>query len=329
MASPRYVARQRKMKEPGSRHARYVFTVNNYTEEDLKQIEDVFKSEAVRYAIAGKEVALTGTPHVQAYVAFKSGRGKGFTTMKKLIENAHYDLAEGTDKDQDYCWKDDQWLKVGEAKEPEQGKRTDLQIIRQCVDEGKTITDMMDGGVVKNLQGLSLAEKLGRYGKKKRNWQPTVVWLWGVPGSGKTETVYRLCERLGVSLYSRPDDLGKFWDGYDSHEAVLLDEIRAYDWKLSSLLKLLGSRPYLANIKYGAGQILAHYFFITSPFHWKTIFEGENENLGQLDRRISHTWEYKNKLEDCDEIGDVDQQLKDLAEAAEYLLKMGGNIWDL
>ncbi len=49
---------------------RWSLTWNNYTEEDIKWIQDIIK-EACRFAIIAKEVGDEGTPHLQGYIEFR------------------------------------------------------------------------------------------------------------------------------------------------------------------------------------------------------------------------------------------------------------------
>ena len=68
----------------------YVFTLNNYTEEDEKYLQEVLQC---RYIIYGRETAPeTGTPHLQGYVYFNSARP--FNAVRKL-RKWHIEKAKG------------------------------------------------------------------------------------------------------------------------------------------------------------------------------------------------------------------------------------------
>lgn len=66
--------------------ARYwVFTLNNYTEEDIHAIEDVCSSKNIKYVFQKEIAPTTGTPHLQGYIDFGLGekkRPKGMFNQK-------------------------------------------------------------------------------------------------------------------------------------------------------------------------------------------------------------------------------------------------------
>ncbi len=67
--------------QPKSRN--WCWTVNNYTDDDLKKIDDWHKAHSDSYIIYGKEVApTTGTPHLQGYTHLTQPRA--WTAIKKL-----------------------------------------------------------------------------------------------------------------------------------------------------------------------------------------------------------------------------------------------------
>ena len=86
-----------------------------------------------------------------------------------------------------------------------------------------------------------------------------VHWRWGKAGLGRTRYVW---EKHGLSVYA--PTTYKWWEGYDGHKVVLIDEFRG-DWcKFGELLKLLDIYPYTVETKVGSPQIQATTFYITS-----------------------------------------------------------------
>lgn len=94
-----------------SRLRHYAFTLNNYTDEHLKNLAEHWK-ERCAYMIFGKEVApTTGTPHLQGYVQLlKQARLKTINTWwkNKIGKAPHIEPAMGTpDQNENYCGKED------------------------------------------------------------------------------------------------------------------------------------------------------------------------------------------------------------------------------
>lgn len=86
---------------------RWCFTINNYTEADIKAVEEA----SSQFLVYGKEVGKQGTPHLQGYVEFLAKR-RTSTVCKILGGRAHCELANGTAGENiEYCTKDkDYWM---------------------------------------------------------------------------------------------------------------------------------------------------------------------------------------------------------------------------
>lgn len=51
---------------------RWCFTLNNYKDEDIARIKKAVTKNIAKFAVVGKEVAETGTMHLQGFVHFKT-----------------------------------------------------------------------------------------------------------------------------------------------------------------------------------------------------------------------------------------------------------------
>lgn len=87
---------------PSSSLRRVVFTLNNYTQDELTTLlQDLGKHQY----IIGKEVGESGTPHLQGYIEFATP--VKFRTIKKILPRAHLEKAKGNKQQNiDYCSKD-------------------------------------------------------------------------------------------------------------------------------------------------------------------------------------------------------------------------------
>lgn len=87
-----------------SRLRKACFTLNNWKPEEFTQLLKVFKNRSIKYVI-GKEVADSGTPHLQGYVEF--GRQYSHKQCREMIPRAHIERAKGTRKQNVvYCSKE-------------------------------------------------------------------------------------------------------------------------------------------------------------------------------------------------------------------------------
>lgn len=88
------------------RSRRWCFTINNYTEDQLVSLSQVFQGD--EYVI-GREVGEEGTKHLQGYLRFKNQ--KDFDYLKKLMPEAHIEKCKGKHEDNiKYCTKDGNYI---------------------------------------------------------------------------------------------------------------------------------------------------------------------------------------------------------------------------
>ncbi len=165
---------------------------------------------------------------------------------------------------------------------PKQGRRTDIHEIRELIKEGKNFREIAE--VATSYQALRGAQMLLATLEIPRTWRTRVYWFWGPTGTGKTRTAYELFPKLWTSCF----DKLKWWEGYDGHKIVLLDNFRTEACSASYLLKLLDRYPFKVENKGSSRQMLADVIVITCPFPPHNI-GWKNEDYAQLMRRIDQT----------------------------------------
>lgn len=270
-----------------SRARAFVFTLNNYKDTDEEHIKGI----NCRYLVYGREVApTTGTEHLQGYIYFDSQ--KTFSAVKKLFKNdkIHIEVAKGNGKqNREYCVKDNSFFEKGEM--PNQGKRSDIDVIRDTIKDGGNIREVVE--TAQSYQAVRIAEKYLTYHEKPRNYKPTVVWYYGETGCGKTKRAY---EELGEDLYVATET-AKWWDGYDGHEKVLIDDMRRDFIKFHNLLKLLDRYQFRVEVKGGYRQFKGKHIIITCPYHPADLYKKSVEDVAQLLRRIDKI-EYLGDMEE-------------------------------
>jgi len=97
----------------------------------------------------------------------------------------------------------------------------------------------------------------------------TVHVFWGPTGTGKSR---RAWDEAGLTAYPK-DPRTKFWDGYQGHVNVVMDEFRgAID--ISHLLRWFDRYPVIVEVKGSSTVLMATNFWITSNLDPRDWFPG-------------------------------------------------------
>lgn len=272
----------------------WVFTINNYTSEDLDKCEALVENKECRYIIWGFENApTTGTPHMQGYVEFgkvmRTGAAckalGGRASMKPKSKKSTREQAR------DYCKKGDQsheeWLllnikgpnfgvnayfsEFGNWKEGGQGSRNDIYGLMDMVKERRPRIEIMETLPAEYAKNMKFAEayniELEKIETRKERKNMEVHVIWGDAGAGKT---YEVWEKAPEVFKVNPD-LGNFaFDGYDGEKDILLDDFYG-NMKYTELLQTLHGYQHSVNVKYGRRYAKWTRVFITSnkpPAEW-------------------------------------------------------------
>lgn len=250
------------------------FTINNYTIKDFELFENLVKISD--FVVIGFEKGESGTPHIQGYAELT--KRTRFATVSKTIPRAHIEMRKGTQKQaRDYCKEDGNWLEWGTPKK--QGARVDLPIMKRlAIDEGmRGVT-----AISNSMQQIRVCEKFLTYNEPCRDWKPLIIWIWGPTGTGKSATARQLC---GDDLYTKNTGT-KWWDGYDGHEFVIIDDFRDSWWPITYMLALLDRYEFQVEVKGGQRQMRAKTIIITSAYAPNNTYLGTGEAIDQLLRRI-------------------------------------------
>lgn len=270
-----------------NRFRNFCYTINNYTNVELEELKKKELKE-IKYIIIGDEVSESGTPHLQGFIIYNNAKTLS-GCIKNLPSRAHVEVCKGSPyQNFEYCSKHKVIYEKGNRPEKVgQGNRQDLRNIKKKIANNENIKSMLDSNDIQNYQQLKYAESLKKYYEKKRLYKPHVKWYYGKTGTGKTKTAY---EEFSVQADNEDNiyfsmDTGKWWEGYDAQEYVIIDDMRGDFMKYHQLLKLLDRYPYKVETKGSTRQFLATNIIITSAFHPQDIFQSR-EDIGQLLRRI-------------------------------------------
>lgn len=268
----------------------YCYTKNNYTPEEVEVIKKIKST----YHVIGFEIGESGTPHLQGYIHFENPRS--FKAVKKDLCEAHIEgLISTPEKASDYCKKpetkdpsyDPNIWEEGEL--PKQGKRTDVEIVREEINNGNGMRGVVR--VATNLQQIKMAEAILKYEEPQRNWKPHVTWCFGATATGKSKYAHEVFS--GLDFFRKTSNQGKWWDGYDAHQNVIIDDIDSKTMPYKCLLDLLDRYACVIECKGGTRQFLAKNIIVTTSRHPGDMFRGEDQYGRELLRRLDRILEFK------------------------------------
>lgn len=275
----------------------WCFTINNPTLEDQILLENA----TCRYLIYGHETGENGTHHLQGYIEFD--KPIRLNKLKNTImPRAHLEMRRGTrDQAREYCMKDEEFVEFGDWNAGGQGTRNDLHWVKQIALDGglRNVTT-----VCNNLQQIKVAEQFLIYNEEPRDFKPNVIWIYGSTGTHKSHAASIWA---GDDAY-RKSNSSKWWNGYDGHTSIIIDDFRDSWWSLTEMLSITDRYAHRIECKGGERQLLARNIYITSAFAPQDCYRGCNEQIDQLLRRIDKIYNFatlKDAVTACPEIIDT------------------------
>lgn len=260
------------------------FTINNYTDQDQLDLKG---NDKIKYLIYGFEVGENGTPHLQGYLEIEK-RCEITWYKKNIHKTAHFEPRRGSlEQAVNYCKKDGNFYEQGEAKVSNQGKRSDITLVKEIIKGGGTINDVIE--VATSYQSIRTGEILLKYrAPLKEEYERKVYWFYGPTGAGKTRVAYEEARKIEKEPWMSHDSL-KWFDGYSSQKAVIIDDFRTNMISFNFLLRILDRYPVRVPIKGSYTPWEAEYIWITSHKGPEELYTWEGnlrEDIGQLLRRI-------------------------------------------
>lgn len=283
--------------QAGTRLRRFTLTLNNYTIDEYHDFCAAL-TELCTWAVLGKEVGGEGTPHLQGAGVLKTQ--KSFSTLRACFPRAHLEPMKGSPQQNlEYCTKEDtSAFQVGSL--PGQGKRTDLHLVSDLVNAGANLKEIAEAhptSVIKFSKGIMILRSI-KAGRRDPSCPPSVYWLFGPTGSGKTRTAFSYgCTHYGEDeTLIMPDCTLKWFDAYDGQKCVIFDDFRSKGVTFSFLLRVLDRYPCQVPIKGAFVNWNPQCIFITTPFDVTSTFstraEKIPEDILQLKRRITRVVQF-------------------------------------
>lgn len=262
----------------------------NLEEEQCDLIQSFAKrilcTDGVKFAIGQLERGESGNLHAQAYIRFTGNHR--LSNVRSIFPGAHAEVAKGNEADNiAYCTKTESALGGGFAigQPASQGKRNDIFAVKDIIDEGKGMRDVMD--VIASYPAIKFAEMYLKYHEKPRDFMPIVYWYHGSSRSGKSREAFSKATELhGRSVWWSGKNL-KWFEGYDAHQCIIVDDFRKDFCTFHELLRICDRYEYRIENKGGSRQLKPRTIFITCPWSPAELYKNQGEQLEQLTLRLS------------------------------------------
>lgn len=252
-------------------------------------IENKWKKLA--YYCYSKEIGLENkTPHYHIYLCSNSPIYG--SSIIKTFQGSHIEVANGTsEENRDYIFKNEAYFiknpdkrykedtklegyqyECGEIPKEKQGKRTDLETLKNLILEGKTNAEIYNINAsylryANSLDKMRLDLLSDKFSKGPRDVE--VVYVCGPTGAGKT---YSVMEKYGYNnVYQVIKDDFAFTT-YTAEDVVVFEEFRN-TFKLEDMLYLLDRYPAKGRAMQGFRQLCCTKIFINSNWELKEQYQ--------------------------------------------------------
>ena len=264
----------------------WVFTTNNYDNENLPQLQQA------TYLCYGKEVGANGTPHLQGFIHFPAV--KSLSQVRTILPNSHLEIRRGTILQAvEYCKKDGDFVEFG-TRPMDPGDKGDAERKRwkDAWDLAKAGMFKLIEGDIENIDPRILLPFYAGIKRIQRDYAPIVadlpagvkyaIWIYGPAGSGKTKSV----ADQYPEAYRKP--LSKWWDSYQGQEVAVLDDVDpTHSSWIGRFLKIWGDRySFGAEVKGGSMSIRPRRFIVTSQYTIEEVFADAQTREALLRRYI-------------------------------------------
>lgn len=221
---------------------RYVFTLNNYTQDEVTQLTSDFAT-SYKYLVFGREVGDSGTPHLQGFLILQAKKTLNQVRLLPGLGRAHLEGTRGTSlQAATYCKKDGDFDEFGELSTP--GQRVDFTEFIQWVKDQEIKPHMRDVGETfphiycryyaaaqRAIQDFSPRPSL--VVGELRDWQRRLVQMLEQPADDR-KVIFVVDENgnsgkswLTRYLYSERDDVQRLGVGKRDDLAYAIDETKS------------------------------------------------------------------------------------------------------
>ena len=246
------------------------------------------------YVVFQLEKAESGFEHYQGYISHSSVIR--FTTLKNLFPDIHLEVRKAPTHQQaiDYCTKEDTRI----SGPYEFGERPVDKKSNAKLDD--FIEDIMSGleymDLVYKYPGLMMRyEKFYHELRKKyleeefkKDRPKEVIYIYGLPGTGKTRYVMDHCRNESYYVAEKHRDGSFLFDSYSEEHTLILEEFNS-NVEYTTLLQLLDRYPFRFPCRYSNKMSFVDKVYMTSnlSLDWQYLELAYGQNKDALNRRIT------------------------------------------
>jgi len=245
---------------PSTQSKNFCFTINNWNENHIDMLSELIDYGAA-YIVAGKEIASTGTPHLQGFVQWDNKMT--LTRAISLLKGAHVSMCKGSAKQNiDYCTKDDpNPFEFGKRPKTQgSGQQERWTKAREMASRGE-FEDIDDELYIKYFHHFKAI-----YAENQVNPQALEtmdhLWIYGGTGTGKSHAVHTRYPDRYIK------NINKWWDGYTDQQVVHIDELDPThtSFMTAFLKKWVDKWPFNAEVKGSSKTIRPPKVIVTSNY---------------------------------------------------------------
>lgn len=271
------------------RNCNWVFTINNFTEDDIKKVEALADHREVHRIIAEKEHLNEGTPHIQGYVSFVVAKYR-MAVEEFLGGRAFLEPAKGGYKrNVEYCSKEGNVFvcrNCGEATE-----KISLELLTRTRSMNQWEIREKYPLIWFNYRNRLITDQMEEALLHVSNWDGDLkqknVWLWGKAGVGKSTWASKHVRY--INQYKK--SCNKWWDGFNClmHKCVIIEDFPVNGQMFAQHLKIWSDRYFFMGECKGSTLTIEpgrFFLIITSNYSIDQCFEYQ-EDIEAIKRRFN------------------------------------------
>lgn len=186
-------------------------------------------------------------------------------------------------------------IEHGTFRESEQGKRTDIdEFVDAAKDIGNNKRKMYVDHPACMVKYPKAYDDIRATFTEPRTWKTKVVVFYGMTGSGKSHTA----AQLFPDAYVFGTNNKGWWDGYDAHDVVIIEDFRGSFMSIEDWLQLCDRYKITVNKKGGRAQFVPKLIIITcsaKPSDWWKQ-ETVGERYPEIERRIDELYVFRDRV---------------------------------